>query len=106
MTETVFDLVAPRFGLTETVTLQVPALRPLRDVPTTLQIFAEVATTRKLTFDVDATVSFADLAIAFPDNVRATFTVGANFTVGIVAEVLPGVVGVLLVTAALIEVNE
>ena len=99
LTETVFDLVAPCFGLTETVTLHVPALMPLRDVPTTLHIFTELPTTRKLTFDEDATVSFAWLAIFLPDNVRAIFTVGASLTVAVVPEILVEV-------TVLIDVNE
>ena len=57
--ETVFDFVAPLFGFTETVTLQMPALRPLTDVPVTLQILAELLITRRPIFDVEATLSFA-----------------------------------------------
>jgi hypothetical protein len=57
--ETVFDFVAPFLGLTDTVTLQVPAFKPLTEVPTTLQILDEAPVTRKLIFEVEATVSFA-----------------------------------------------
>ena len=53
------------------------------------------------------------MAIVLPDNVRATFTVGADLTVGVVAEVteVTGVLAsvvevVLVVVAALREVNE
>ena len=57
--ETVFDFVAPFLGLTETVTLHVPAFKPLTEVPTTLQTLEEAPITRKLIFEVEATVSFA-----------------------------------------------
>jgi len=57
--ETVFDFVAPFLGLTDTVTLQVPAFKPLTEVPTTLQILEEAPVMRKLIFEVEATVSFA-----------------------------------------------
>jgi hypothetical protein len=57
--ETVCDFVDPFFGLTDTVTLQVPAFKPFKDVPTTLHTLDEVLTTRRLNFDVETTVSFA-----------------------------------------------
>jgi len=40
---TVFEVVLPFLGVTVTVTLHDPALRPLSDEPDTLQYFAELA---------------------------------------------------------------
>ena len=45
------------------MTLHVPALRPLRDVPETLQNFAELVTTFNDNLDVGTTVSLAYEAI-------------------------------------------
>ena len=59
----VFDTDFPFFGLTVTVTLQEPAFRPLREAPDTLQNFAELFTTFKVTFDVLGTTSLANTAI-------------------------------------------
>ena len=56
---TVFAVALPFFGVTVTVTLHVPALRPLSVVPETLHNFAELATTFNDTFDVESTVSLA-----------------------------------------------
>ena len=46
-----------------TVTLHVPALRPLSVLPETLQNFAELGRTLRATFDVEATFNFASVAI-------------------------------------------
>jgi hypothetical protein len=56
---TVFEVGLPFFGVTLTVTLHDPALRPLRVLPDTLQNFAELGRTLKVTFDVEATFNFA-----------------------------------------------
>jgi hypothetical protein len=65
-----------------TVTLQVPALRPLSDVPETLQNFTELATTFKDNLDVETTVSLANVAIDLAVTDLDVVTLGAN-TVGV-----------------------
>ena len=62
---TVFEIALPFFGVTVTVTLQEPAFNPLRVVPETLQNLDELATTFNLTFDVESTLSLANVAIDF-----------------------------------------
>ena len=57
--ETAFLLL----GVTVTVTLQDPALSPLSVAPETLQNFAELLTTFRVTFEVEATLSLANFAI-------------------------------------------
>ena len=65
---TVFEVAFPFLGVTVTVILQDPVLRPLRVVPDTLQYFAYIDTTFRETFDVEAIVILAyaaiDLAVA------------------------------------------
>jgi hypothetical protein len=56
---TVFEVDLPFFGVTVTVNLHDPALRPLSVAPATLQNFAELGRTLKVTFDVEATFNFA-----------------------------------------------
>ena len=56
---TVFDVELPFLGVTVTVTLQDPALSPLRVAPETLQNFDELDTTLNLTFEVESKVSLA-----------------------------------------------
>ena len=62
-TVTVFEVALPFFGVTVTVTLHVPALMPLSVVPDTLQYLAELDTAFSDTFDVESTVSLANVAI-------------------------------------------
>ena len=64
---TVFEVALPFFGVTVTVTLQEPVLRPLRAAPETLQNFAELATTFIETFEVENIGRLAYLAIAFAE---------------------------------------
>ena len=56
---TVLDIALPFFGLTDTVTLQDPAFKPLRLVPETRQYSAEPAETDSDTVDVEETFIFA-----------------------------------------------
>ena len=56
---TVLKEALPFFGVTVTVTLHDPVLRPLRVLPETLQNFAELGATFRVTFDVEATFNFA-----------------------------------------------
>ena len=75
---TVFEVALPFFGVTVTVTLQEPVLRPLRTAPETLQNFAELATTFSDTFDVEVTASLASAAIDFAETTLDNVTlVGA-----------------------------
>ena len=53
------EVVLPCLGVTVTVTLQLPTLTPVNDVPETLQYFAEDVATFRDSFEVDDTVSFA-----------------------------------------------
>ena len=59
---TVFEVALPFFGVTVTVTLHDPVLRPLRVVPETLQNFEELRATFSETFEVAITLIFADTA--------------------------------------------
>jgi hypothetical protein len=56
---TVFEVDLPFFGVTVTVNLHDPALRPLSVAPATLQNFAELGNTFRVTFDDEATFNFA-----------------------------------------------
>ena len=92
---TVFEVVLPFLGVTVTVTLHDPALRPLSDEPETLQYFAELAATFSDTFDVEATVSLEYLAIetAEVDLVSVTFGMisrGVFVVIGCVEVVVAG----------------
>ena len=62
---TVFDVGLPLLGVTVTVTLQDPALSPLSVAPDALQYFKELRTTFSDNFEVEGTLSLADLAIDF-----------------------------------------
>ena len=55
----VFELEAPFFGFTVTVTLQVPTFKPLIVVPVTLQYFADEGTTLNDTVEPKGMANFA-----------------------------------------------
>jgi hypothetical protein len=55
----VFEVVMPFLGLTVTVTLHEPALKPFSEEPETLQYLAWLDATFIETFEVDSTTSFA-----------------------------------------------
>jgi hypothetical protein len=76
----VFDVALPFLGITVTVTLQEPAFNPLRVVPETLQNFAELATTFNLTFEVESTLSLANVAIDFAETGLDIVTLGITVT--------------------------
>ena len=59
----VFEMGFPFLGVTVTMTLHEPALRPLRVDPNTLQYFAELAKTFSETLDVESTASPENVAI-------------------------------------------
>jgi hypothetical protein len=61
----VFEVAFPFLGVTITVTLHDPVLRPLSDEPDTLQNFAELATTFSETFEVESIFKLAKAAIDF-----------------------------------------
>jgi hypothetical protein len=73
---TVFDVGLPFLGVTVTVTLQDPAFSPLRVAPDTLQNFDELDTTFNLTFEVEGTLSLANVAIDFAETVLDIVTLG------------------------------
>ena len=60
--EMVFEVALPFFGVTVTVTLHEPALRPLSVVPDTLQYFAELDNTFSDTLEVESTASSSQLS--------------------------------------------
>jgi hypothetical protein len=64
---TVFEVALPFLGITVTVTLQEPAFNPLSVVPDTLQNFEELGTTFSDSFEVENTLSLANVAIDFAD---------------------------------------
>ena len=72
----VFEVALPFFGVTVTVTLQDPAFNPLSVVPETLQYFDEVDTTFKRTFEVESTLSLANVAIDFAEVALDIVTLG------------------------------
>ena len=75
-------MVFPFLGVTVTVTLQDPVLSPFRLVPETLQNFTELRTTFSDTFEVEATVSLANLAMDLAVVDFFIVTVGAVLIAG------------------------
>jgi hypothetical protein len=94
-----------------TVTLQEPAFNPLRVVPETLQNLDELAATFNLTFDVESTLSFANVAIDFAvadlNFVNLGIVTVGLVTVGVVTVgvVTVGVVTVGVVTVGVVTVG-
>ena len=97
----VFDTAFPFLGVTVTVTLQEPAFRPLREAPDTLQNLPELGTTFKDTFEVERTLSFANVAIDFALADLEAVTLG--ITKLVLAKVVEAVV--LVVVVAVVELS-
>ena len=95
---TVFEVAFPFLGVTVTVTLHDPALRPLTADPDTLQYFAELATTLSDTLEVESTLILAKVAIDRAE-VSRFFD-----TLGIITEGVSTVVDVVVRTVVVVVV--